>query len=691
MISESEARQRLLFLRQELHQHAHHYYVLDNPLIADGEYDLLFRELLALEAAYPPLATPDSPSQRVGAPPLQGLGTVVHTHPMLSLENSFADDDLRAFEGKLRRFLPEVEGFSFVAEPKMDGLAVELIYQDSLLIQAATRGDGRLGEDITANIRTIGAIPLILGRPHAGRLEVRGEVFIALADFRRLNDRRAKEGQPLFANPRNAAAGSLRQLDSRLTAQRPLDFFAYGVSDPSQVPVQSQTELLLYLAGCGLKINSLIKSCATMELVIDHYHSLAARRATLPYDIDGMVVKVDSFELQGRLGNKSRTPRWAIASKFPASQATTLLEAVEFQVGRTGAITPVAILQAVALGGVTVSRATLHNEDEIRRKDLRLGDTVLVQRAGDVIPEVVKPITEKRCGTEVLIRMPSHCPACATALVKRENEAALRCRNPTCPAQTLRSLIHFTSKAGLDIDGLGKKAMEQLVEQGLITDIPGLYHLQPADLEALEGWGERSAAKATQALEESKKTSLARFLAALGIRYVGEVTAQRLADHFQELERLAAATMDDFLDIEGIGTQMAESLALYFSDPATQELLARLLAVGFHFTLPPPPADTAFLRGATFLFTGRLQLFSRSEAKEKVKAAGGQVASSLTKRVDYLVCGDKPGSKLNKAGEFGTAVLSEEQFQEMVSPSLRGTDVQERPSLSKIPALVGPA
>nr|MDA3786342.1 NAD-dependent DNA ligase LigA [Deltaproteobacteria bacterium] len=441
----------------------------------------------------------------------------------------------------------------------------------------------------------------------------------------------------------------------------------------------------------GLKINPLIKSCTTIELDIDQYHSLAARRSALPYDIDGMVVKVDRFELQGRLGNKSRTPRWAIASKFPASQATTLLGAVEFQVGRTGAITPVAILEPVALGGVTVSRATLHNEDEIRRKDLRLGDTVLVQRAGDVIPEVVKSITEKRCGTEVLIRMPNHCPACATALVKRESEAALRCRNPACPAQTLRSLIHFTSKAGLDIDGLGKKAMEQLVGQGLITDIPGLYHLHPADLQALEGWGERSATKATQALEESKKTSLARFLAALGIRYVGEVTAQRLADHFQDLERLAAATMDDFLDIEGIGSQMAESLALYFSDPATQELLVRLLAVGFHFTSPPPPGDTAFLQGATFLFTGRLQIFSRSEAKEKVKAAGGQVASSLTKRVDYLVCGDKPGSKLKKAGEFGTAVLSEEQFQEMVSPSLRGTGVQERPSPGKIPALVDPA
>ncbi len=667
MSSESQARDRLAILRQELHHHAHQYYVLDNPLISDGEYDLLYQELLDLEKAYPHLVSADSPSQRVGSPPLEGFSSVAHSHAMLSLENSFSDDDLRAFETKLQRFLPDVEQFTYVAEPKLDGLAVELIYQDGILIQAATRGDGRSGEDITANIKTIGAIPLALCQPHPGRLEVRGEVFIALADFNTLNLQRGEAGEALFANPRNAAAGSLRQLDSRLTAKRPLDFFAYGVSDPSQVPVPTQSQLFVHLAGLGFKINSQIKSCADISAVIDHYHYLAGQRPQLPYDIDGMVVKVDSFELQQRLGNKARSPRWAIASKFPASQATTLLRDVEFQVGRTGAITPVAILEPVAIAGVVVSRATLHNEDEIRRKDLRLGDTVLIQRAGDVIPEVVKPVPEKRHGGEVPVTMPSLCPACSSPLVKNEGEAALRCLNTSCPAQILRSLIHFASKAGLDIEGLGKKAVEQLLAAGLIEDIPGIYDLNPVDLARLEGWGEKSATNVTRAIKSSTKTSLARFLAALGIRHIGEVTAELLADHFHTLERLSDASIEDFLDIEGIGSQMAESLALYFADPATQELLRKLIAAGFELASPPPlPAQASSLHGATFLFTGKLQIFSRSEAKEKVKSLGGKVASSLTKKVDYLVCGDKPGSKLRKAEELGTKILSEQEFQEML-------------------------
>ncbi len=667
MTSESQARERLAALRRQLHHHAHQYYVLDNPLISDGEYDLLYQELLSLEEEYPHLVTADSPSQRVGSPPLEGFGSVAHSHAMLSLENSFSDDDLRAFEIKLQRFLPDVERFTYVAEPKLDGLAVELIYQDGILVQAATRGDGRIGEDITANIKTIGAIPLALCQPHPGLLEVRGEVFIGLEDFITLNRQRGEDGEPLFANPRNAAAGSLRQLDSRLTAKRPLDFFAYGVSDPSQVPVGSQTELFSYLGGLGFKINGLIKSCNDMATVIDHFHHLVELRPELPYDIDGMVVKVDDFDLRRRLGNKARSPRWAIASKFPASQATTVLRAVEFQVGRTGAVTPVAILEPVAIAGVVVSRATLHNEDEIKRKDLRLGDTVLIQRAGDVIPEVVKPVPEQRQGNEVPVAMPALCPACSSSLTKREGEAALRCLNTSCPAQILRSLIHFASKAGLDIEGLGKKAVEQLVGAGLIEDIPSIYHLNPADLAPLEGWGEKSATKVAQAIAQSKKTSLARFLAALGIRYIGEVTAQLLADHFHSLERLSTASMDDFLEIEGIGAQMAESLALYFADPATQELLTKLTAAGFEFSAPAAqPTGASPLQGVTFLFTGKLQLFSRSEAKEKVKAVGAKVASALSKKVDYLVCGDKPGSKLKKAEALGTTILSEEQFQELL-------------------------
>ncbi len=667
MPSESAARQRLSVLRQELHHHAHQYYVLDNPLISDGEYDLLYQELLDLEETFPQLVTADSPSQRVGSQPLDGFDSVAHTHAMLSLENSFSDDDLRAFEGKLQRFLPDVERFTYVAEPKLDGLAVELIYRDGILVQAATRGDGRTGEDITANIKTIGAIPLSLCHPHSGLLEVRGEVFMGLEDFTRLNNLRGEAGEALFANPRNAAAGSLRQLDSRLTAKRPLDFFAYGISDPSQVSFSCQSELFTYLAQLGFKINDYIKTCEDIDAVISHFHTLVELRAQLPYDIDGMVVKVDSFELQRRLGNKARSPRWAIASKFPASQATTILRDVHFQVGRTGAITPVALLEPVALAGVMVSRATLHNEDEIRRKDLHFGDTVLIQRAGDVIPEVIKPVPEKRNGTELPVTMPSHCPACSAPLSKKEGEAALRCTNPSCSAQVLRSLIHFASKAGLDIEGLGKKAVEQLFSEGLIEDIPGIYQLKHADLAALEGWGDKSATNAIRAIQNSKKTSLARFLAALGIRHIGEVTAELLADHFQSLERLTVASLEDFLEIEGIGDQMAESLALYFADPATRDLLARLIAAGFQFEVAARlPQAHMPLQGKVFLFTGKLQLFSRSEAKERVKAVGGKVSSALSKKVDYLVCGDKPGSKLTKAQDLGTAILDEKQFQEMV-------------------------
>ncbi|MEN8257145.1 MAG: NAD-dependent DNA ligase LigA [Thermodesulfobacteriota bacterium] len=667
MPSASEARQRLALLRRELHHHCHQYYVLDNPLISDGEYDLLYQELLNLEKEYPGLVTADSPSQRVGSQPLEGFDSVAHSHAMLSLENSFSDDDLRAFEGKLQRFLPDVDRFTYVAEPKLDGLAVELIYQDGVLIQAATRGDGRSGEDITANIKTIGAIPLSFCQPHTGLLEVRGEVFMGLADFNTLNMQRGEAGLPLFANPRNAAAGSLRQLDSRLTAKRPLDFFAYGVSDPLQVSAADQTELFAYLGQLGFKINAHIMCCPDIDAVIAHYRTLVELRPQLPYDIDGMVVKVDDFELQRRLGNKARSPRWAIASKFPASQATTVLRDVHFQVGRTGAITPVAILKPVALAGVVVSRATLHNEDEIRRKDLHLGDTVLIQRAGDVIPEVVKPVPEKRSGAELPVTMPSLCPACSAPLSKKKGEAALRCTNSSCPAQVLRSLIHFSSKAGLDIEGLGKKAVEQLYSQGLTEDIPAIYNLEHADLATLEGWGDKSAENAIHAIQKSKETSLSRFLAALGIRHIGEVTAGLLAEHFLSLERLTVASLEDFLDIEGIGVQMAESLALYFDDPATKDLLARLITSGFRFEIPPQlPAALTPLQGKVFLFTGKLQSFSRSEAKERVKAVGGKISSSLSKKVDYLVCGAKPGSKLKKAQDLGTTILDEQQFQEII-------------------------
>ncbi len=653
---------RLHELHSLLHKYSHAYYILDDPLIADGEYDTLFQELLSIEANHPELITPDSPSQRVGSTPLTGFESFIHNHPMLSLGNSFSDDDLRDFDQRLIRFLQDVQTFTYMAEPKLDGLAVELVYENSRLIQAGTRGDGTTGEDITANIKTIGAIPLRLQHPVPGRLEVRGEVFMGFTDFNALNENRLNQGESPFANPRNAAAGSLRQLDPKLTANRPLDFYAYGVSEPSLVQQTSQSALFIQLKKLGFKINPHILFCNSIEEVIAQYHSLLAIRPTLPYDIDGMVVKVDIFDLQTRLGNKARSPRWAIASKFPASQATTRLLDVEFQVGRTGAITPVANLEPVSIAGVIVRRATLHNEDEVIRKNLFLQDIVLIQRAGDVIPEVVKSIPDERASDATPIVFPTHCPECKTLLLKKEGESALRCPNPACPAQLLRSLIHFCSKAGLDIEGLGKKAIEQLLKEGLISGIVSIYLLQAADLARLDGWGDKSAAKAVEGIKKAKNPTLARFLAALGIRHVGAVSCEVLAKKFASLEKLTLASHDQILEIDSIGEQMALSIINYFHDPQTVTMLAKLTSLGFVIAKPAPVNTNILLEKKTFLFTGKLTKFSRNEAKEKVKQQGGSVASSLTKKVTHLVCGEKAGAKLKKAKDMGIKILSEQDF-----------------------------
>jgi DNA ligase (NAD+) len=663
------ARKRLQVLRGELAYHAHRYYVLDQPVIADGEYDRLFRELLELEEKFPELVTDDSPSQRVGGAPLGKFASVQHRHAMLSLENAFSEEELRDFEDRLQRFLKDTPRLSYVAEPKMDGLAVELVYENGLLVQGSTRGDGRTGEDITPNLKTIAAIPLRLqGQSPPALLEVRGEVFMSSAGFKKMNEERAAAGESLFANPRNAAAGSLRQLDSRLTARRPLDFYAYGISDPAQVTCATQQELLAQLRNFGVKVNPLVRFCPTMDEVIAHYRHLLERRTALDYEIDGMVVKVNSLALQERLGNKTRTPRWAIACKFPASQATTRLLAVDFQVGRTGAVTPVAILEPVAIGGVTVSRATLHNEEEMKRKDLRIGDRVLVQRAGDVIPEIVQPIVDLRSGGEEPVAMPSHCPSCGHTLVREEGEAALRCVNAHCPAQRLRSLMHFTGKTGMDIEGLGKKAMAQLFAEKLVADIPDIFALQAETLAGLDGWARKSAENAVAAIAASRSASLARLLSALGIRHVGEVTAALLEERFQTRENLMAASLEELLTVEGIGEQVAASIRDYFGDPAVRQMLARLSGLGV-----APGKRVAHqqgvlpLRGAVLLFTGSLSTFSRDEAKEIVKKLGGQVSSSLSRKVTHLVCGDKPGSKLQKAEELGITILDEKEFQQLIS------------------------
>ncbi|MEW6290255.1 MAG: NAD-dependent DNA ligase LigA [Thermodesulfobacteriota bacterium] len=662
------AGQRLRVLREELAYHDHRYYVLDQPVIADAEYDRLFRELLELEERFPELVTDDSPSQRVGGAPLEKFATVPHRHAMLSLENAFSEGELRDFAERLRRFLKDAPPMSYVAEPKLDGLAVELVYEQGLFILGSTRGDGRIGEDITQNLKTIAAIPLRLRGASPDRLEVRGEVFMASTGFQKMNEERAVAGEPLFANPRNAAAGSLRQLDPRLTARRPLDFYAYGVGDPSTLAgCATQGELLDWLSELGFKVNPLVRRCATMEEVISHYHHLLEIRARLDYEIDGMVVKVDSFALQERLGNKARSPRWAVACKFPASQATTRLLAVDFQVGRTGAVTPVAILEPVAIGGVTVSRATLHNEEEIKRKDLRLGDRVLVQRAGDVIPEIVQPVIDLRTGEEKPVAMPGHCPSCGHGLVREEGEAALRCVNGHCPAQRLRSLIHFTGKSGMDIEGLGKKAMEQLFHEKLVNDIPDIYALQAETLARLDGWAAKSAENAVAAIAASRSASLTRLLSALGIRHVGEVTAGLLEARFQTMENLMAASLEELLTVEGIGEQVAAAIRDYFGDPSVQKMLARLRQLGVEPGRTVAGQGALPLRGAVLLFTGTLSSFSRDEAKEIVKKLGGQVSSSLSRKVTHLVCGDKPGSKLQKAEEMGVAILDEKGFQQLIS------------------------
>ncbi|MBU0664100.1 MAG: NAD-dependent DNA ligase LigA [Proteobacteria bacterium] len=664
-----DVEKRIRELRILLQEHAHRYYVLDDPLISDGEYDLLFNELLRLEEEHPELVTTDSPSQRPGGAPLDKFEQVVHRLPMLSLENAFSSDDLRAFEDRLLRFLNQdisSSPLSYMAEPKVDGLAVELIYEQGCLLQGSTRGDGSKGEDITAQLKTISSIPIRLNDCSLPRIEVRGEVFMDRQALTELNQERLLNGEPLFANPRNAAAGSLRQLDPAITARRSLRFLAYGIADSSQTPCASQETLLVWLGAQGLPVSELAHPCASISDAIDRFEQLAALRHSLAYEIDGMVVKVNDFHLQQRLGNKARAPRWAIACKFPATQTTTRLVAVEFQVGRTGAVTPVALLAPVEVGGVTISRATLHNRDEFERKDLRIGDTVLVQRAGDVIPEVVKAIAEKRDGREQPIVMPTHCPVCSHALLKAEGEAVTRCVNPHCPAQRLRSLIHFSSKAGLDIEGLGKKSMEQLFNLKLVEDIPDIFYLRHEQLAGLEGWGDKSADNVLAAIEAAIQPPLGKFLTALGIRFVGEVTASLLEQTFPSLEHLMETSMETLLEIEGIGEQAARSIIDYFNDPEVREMFARLQEAGVAPQAGQQLQGDQPLSGLVFLFTGTLTTLSRTEAKKLIKDNGGQIATTVTQKMTHLVAGDKAGSKLKKAKELGKIILTENEFLQMI-------------------------
>ena len=656
-------------LRKTLHHHIFRYHVLDDPEISDSEYDRMMQELIRLETTYPDLASPDSPSARVGAPPLTKFETIAHTIPMLSLDNGFADEDILEFDKRVKRNLNHPPAILYTAEPKMDGVAVELVYQNGKLVTASTRGDGAIGEVITANVKTIGAVPILMqtGRPSTlpSRLEVRGEVFIGLDAFKNWNSERADQGLPPFANPRNAAAGSLRQLDSKITAGRPLEIFFYGVGHVEDVVFESHWELLQSLKEWGFRINPLIRSKIDIKAVLEYYRELNEQRHRLAYDIDGMVVKVDSLLLQQKLGTTTRSPRWAIAYKFQAIQETTLLENIEVQVGRTGVLTPVAHLKPVNVGGVTVSRATLHNEDEIEKKDIRIEDIVLIQRAGDVIPEVVKVVLSKRSGSERKFRMPKSCPVCGTTVMRIEGEAATRCINSVCPAQVKERTKHFASKGAFDIDGLGAKLVDQLVDKGLVSSFADLFNLDVETLAALERMGTKSAENLVDAIEAGKRVSFTRFLYALGIRHVGEHVAALLANQFGSLQDLVKCSREDLEAIDGIGPVVAESITRFFGQEKNHKTIALIIARGVRIAFEITRKSTR-LDNQIFVLTGTLHRFTRRQARELIEASGGKVSSSVSRNTDFALAGESAGSKLVKAQQLGVQVIDETAFMEMM-------------------------
>jgi DNA ligase (NAD+) len=656
-------------LREVLHYHNHRYYVLDDPEVSDAEYDRMMQALIRLEHAYPQLTRADSPSVRVGAPPLTKFNTIAHSIAMLSLDNAFNNDDILEFDRRVKRNLGTDGEIRYTAEPKMDGVAVELVYENGKLSAASTRGDGLIGELITANVSTIGAVPLVMqagkGNELPSRLEIRGEVFIGIEAFKRLNQERIEQDLSPFANPRNAAAGSLRQLDSKITAGRPLDIYFYGVGIVADLVFESHWDLLQSLKDWGFKINPLIRPRISIAEILQFYRQLSETRHQLPYDIDGMVIKVDSLQLQQQLGATTRSPRWAIAYKFEALQETTVLENIEVQVGRTGALTPVAHLTPVNVGGVTVSRATLHNEDEIEKKDIRIGDSVLVQRAGDVIPEVVKVITSKRSGAEKKFTMPDTCPVCGLAVVRTEGEAATRCINAGCAAQVKERIKHFASKAAFDIDGLGDKLVNQLVEKAMVSSYADLFKLDTESFATLDRMGAKSAENLMDAIESSKQIRFARFLYALGIRHVGEHIAVLLAGQFDSLEQLTNCSEAYLTAIEGVGPVVAKSIVNFFGQNKNLAIVRRILNSGVQIIFETP-VKTGNLAGKTFVLTGALETMTRPRAKEMIEAAGGKVSSSVSRNTNFVVAGDSPGSKLAKAQELGVEILNEAAFKLIV-------------------------
>lgn len=657
-------------LREEIRHHNYRYYVLDDPVISDAAYDRLMRELEELEKKYPQYQSPDSPTQRVGVRPLEKFNTVAHTVPMLSLSNVLEQEELRDFDRRVKKFLSTSADIEYVAEPKLDGLAVEIIYENARLTQGSTRGDGFVGEDVTQNIKTIKAIPLVLRREQKeflpARLAVRGEVIMKIADFKILNKSREEEGEPLFANPRNAAAGSLRQLDPKITASRRLDIYFYGSGEVEGADFSTHWEILQSFKKWGLKVNNKSRVFNKIEDVVRYHKELEEEREKLPYEIDGIVLKVNSLELQRKLGEVSRSPRWATAYKFTARQEITKIIKIEPSVGRTGIITPIAIMEPVNISGVTVSRATLHNADEMLKKDIRIGDTVLVERAGDVIPAVIKVIKEKRTGKEKIFKMPDKCPVCGANVVRLEGEAAHRCVGLSCPAKLKGTIIHFASKRAMDIDGLGTKIVDQLVNTGLVENVADLYNLKLKELANLERMAEKSAQNILDAINASKKCGLVRLLYGLGILLVGEHLARVLAEKYPSLDDLIKATEGELEEIDEIGPKVAASITSFFAEKENLHVLERLKKAGLKTTEEIEKKGELF-KGKTLVFTGTLSTFTRSEAEGIVEKLGGNASSSVSSKTDFVVVGENPGSKLEKAKELGVKVLTEKEFQKMIS------------------------
>jgi DNA ligase (NAD+) len=665
----AEAKQRIEELRAAINYHNYRYYVLDNPEISDAEYDELMLELKHLEAEHPELITPDSPTQRVGAPPVEAFGVVEHPQPLLSLANAFSYEDLAAWHKRASNLLGG-RHFDLVCEPKIDGLAVALTYIDGLLVTGATRGDGYRGENITQNLKTVRSIPLSVSKEAPPRFEVRGEVYLPKSGFKRLNEERAREGLPLFANPRNAAAGSVRQLDSSITARRPLDIFIYqlGWAEGRVLP-DTHWEIMQYLKSLGFKINPDIALCHSTDEAEGYHRTWVENRENLPYEADGMVVKVNPVALQQELGAMAHEPRWAIAYKFPAIQGSTRLVNIGINVGRTGSLNPYAILEPVRVGGVVISHAALHNEEDIHRKDIRIGDTVIVQRAGEVIPEIVGPVVSRRTGEEKMFFMPSRCPVCGSEVIRPEGEAMHRCTNAACPSQALEKIKHFVTRGAMDIDGVGEKLCQALFEAGLVKDVADLYYLTTEQLVGLERMAAKSVSNVLASIERSKGRPLARVIFALGILHVGEQYAELLAEQFHSIDQLSKASQEELSSLPSIGPKIADSIVAFFRQEGNRRIIEKLGKTGVKLGKEKAEVvkpEELLLAGLEFVITGKLEAFARSEAEARVKALGGKASSDITKKTSYVVIGADPGSKLAKAEKLGIRHLGEAEFLELL-------------------------